>query len=384
MIKKYNDQCDVIDEFQNERKTLQKRIASLKNDKIDDKYTIRVLREKLKILETTQNRTRNVRKLITSSFRSSTADQEMTVNINATDRFEKTKRSVVISNSTIFIEDKAKFEHWLSTMQNKLEANVDWYSNERMTMTYVNTRLDEETYKHISTRLNKNFSRRYLIVNEIFENLKRVYVDLNKMQTTMNAFIRLTQVNKYVEFHIFWNEFQRLMTEMNLFDHFLLIELKRKMFYRLQNVMFSEFNIVQDIYELARLTQLKENHYKRIDDVKSRRRSSAVVIVAAEIETKVVINRTINIITISISINNKIEQIFAETMIWNFNQFRISTSRVIFKTFNFDWIKEKFIKTNKCFNCDESSHLNRDCSKFRKFKVAEMNVKNDTKKSRKK
>jgi hypothetical protein len=105
------------------------------------------------------------------------------------------------------------------------------------------------------------------------------------------------------------------MTEMNLFDHFLLIELKRKMFYRLQNVMFSEFNIVQDIYELARLTQLKENHYKRIDDVKSRRRSSAVVIVAAEIETKVVINRTINIITISISINNKIEQIFAETMI---------------------------------------------------------------------
>jgi hypothetical protein len=76
-------------------------------------------------------------------------------------------------------------------MQNKLEANVDWYSIERMTMTYVNTRLDEETYKHISTRLNKNFSRRYLIVNEIFEDLKRVYVDFNKMQTTMNAFIRL-------------------------------------------------------------------------------------------------------------------------------------------------------------------------------------------------
>jgi hypothetical protein len=26
------------------------------------------------------------------------------------------KRSVVISNSTIFIEDKAKFEHWLAIM----------------------------------------------------------------------------------------------------------------------------------------------------------------------------------------------------------------------------------------------------------------------------
>jgi vacuolar-type H+-ATPase subunit H len=111
MIKKYNDQCDIIDALQDERKTLKKKIATLKNDKIDDKYTIRALREKLKILETAQNRTRNVRELITSSFRSSTADQEMTADINASDRLEKTKRSVVTSNSTIFIEDKAKFEH---------------------------------------------------------------------------------------------------------------------------------------------------------------------------------------------------------------------------------------------------------------------------------
>jgi predicted nuclease with TOPRIM domain len=111
MNKKYNEQCDLIDELQNEKKALQEKITSLKNDKIDDKYIIRVLREKLKILETAQNRTRNVRKLITSSFRSSTADQKMIADINASDRFEKTKRSVVISNSTIFIEDKTKFEH---------------------------------------------------------------------------------------------------------------------------------------------------------------------------------------------------------------------------------------------------------------------------------
>jgi septal ring factor EnvC (AmiA/AmiB activator) len=111
MIKKYNDQCDIINALQDERKILKKKIAILKNDKIDDKYTIRALREKLKILETAQNRIRNVREFITSSFKSSTADQEMTADINASDRFEKTKRSVVISNSTIFIEDKAKFEH---------------------------------------------------------------------------------------------------------------------------------------------------------------------------------------------------------------------------------------------------------------------------------
>ncbi len=113
MNKKYNEQCDLIDEFQNERKILQERIANLKNDKIDDKYIIRVLRERLKILKTAQNRTRNARDFITSSFVSSFVNHiaEMTADINALNRFEKTKRSLLISNSTIFIENKAKFEH---------------------------------------------------------------------------------------------------------------------------------------------------------------------------------------------------------------------------------------------------------------------------------
>jgi hypothetical protein len=202
----------------------------------------------------------------------------------------------------------------------------------------------------------------------------------------MNAFIRLTQINKYVEFHMFWNEFQRLMTKMNLFDHFLLIELKRKMFYRLQDVMFSEFNIVQDIYELARLTQLKENHYKRIDDVKSRRRSSAVANVVVEIDTKTAISRTMSITTTSISINERAESIFAESTIWNLNQYRSSNFRMpnILRTFNLDSVREKFMKADKCFNCDESNHLSRDCSKLRKLRIVEMNVGDDTKKSKKK
>jgi hypothetical protein len=91
----------------------------------------------------------------------------------------------------------------------------------------------------------------------------------------------------------------------------------------------------------------------------------------------------VSITTISISINEKIEQISVETTIWNFNQFRISTSRVISRTSNFDLTKEKFMKADKCFNCDESNHLIRDCSKFRKFRVAEMNVRDDTEESKK-
>jgi hypothetical protein len=77
--------------------------------------------------------------------------------------------------------------------------------------------------------------------------------------------------------------------------------------------MLFEFNIIQNIYELARLIQLKKDHYKRIDDVKSRRRSNAII--TAEIETKTTIHKTINIIMISTWINEKMKHISAKTTI---------------------------------------------------------------------
>ncbi len=131
------------------------------------------------------------------------------------------------------------------------------------------------------------------------------------------------------------------------------------MFYKLQDVMSSKFNIVQNIYELARLIQLKANHYKRINDVKSRKRSNAIIIAEIEIETRKAISRTISIITISISINEKAKQTFVETTIWNLNQYRSSNFRTsnISKTFNLDSTKEELMKAKKCFNCNESNHL---------------------------
>jgi hypothetical protein len=121
LIKNYNEQIDVIDEYLIERneylvkkKTLQKKNIILQNELIDQKFVLRTMRQKLKILETTHDRIRNVRDSITSSFVfSSSADHaaKMTADINASNRLEKTKRFAAISNSTIFIENKTKFEH---------------------------------------------------------------------------------------------------------------------------------------------------------------------------------------------------------------------------------------------------------------------------------
>jgi hypothetical protein len=88
-------------------------------------------------------------------------------------------------------------------MQNKLKANENWYLIERMIIIYVSIKLNEKAYKHISSQLNKNFIRRYIIVDELFEDLKKVYANSNKMQTVMNAFTRLTQIKIFAKFHVF-------------------------------------------------------------------------------------------------------------------------------------------------------------------------------------
>jgi hypothetical protein len=71
--------------------------------------------------------------------------------------------------------------------------------------------------------------------------------------------------------------------------------------------MSSEFNIIQNIYELARLAQLKEDHYKRIDDAKFRKRSNADTTAGttAEFETKAIVIKTMNTTTISTFNNEK-------------------------------------------------------------------------------
>ncbi len=75
------------------------------------------MKQKLKTLKiVAQNHIKNMRESITSSYQSFDSHAKMIanifININAViDRSEKFKRSAIISNSVIFIENKNKFDH---------------------------------------------------------------------------------------------------------------------------------------------------------------------------------------------------------------------------------------------------------------------------------
>jgi hypothetical protein len=66
-------------------------------------------------------------------------------------------------NSSILIDDKnSNIEDWLSTMKNKLEENVDWFSIETNKRAYVRTRIDEDAMKHLTSRFKKKSIKSFL------------------------------------------------------------------------------------------------------------------------------------------------------------------------------------------------------------------------------
>ncbi len=90
-----------------------KKILALKKNNKNLKSFIRFLRKQIKNLkiEKSNEHVKNVSKSFLSLYNAFDSRAEMIAIINATNRLEKTKRSVIIFDSTVFIEDKDKFEH---------------------------------------------------------------------------------------------------------------------------------------------------------------------------------------------------------------------------------------------------------------------------------
>ncbi len=90
-----------------------KKILALKKNNKNLKLFIRSLRKQMKNLKI-EKANEHARNALESSFFSYNAfdtHTRMIANINATNYFKKTKRLATILDSTVFIDDKNKFEH---------------------------------------------------------------------------------------------------------------------------------------------------------------------------------------------------------------------------------------------------------------------------------
>ncbi len=161
------------------------------------------------------------------------------------------------SNPSIFIDDKdSVIDEWLSIMRNKMKVNENWYFTKTMKKAYIRIRLEDDAMKHLVTWFKKDSIKSFDSAEDIFDELNRIFDDLNKRMNAMKAFRRLKQLNQYKEFHIFWFEFQRLVSDAKVFDELVLLEdLKNMMSFELQKTLASEAYKVTDLHEFARLCQ---------------------------------------------------------------------------------------------------------------------------------
>ncbi len=113
LTNEYNEQCDLLKKYQKKKNILMKKILALKKNNKNLKSFIQSLKKQIKNLKIKKSNehAQNAFESSSSSYNAFDSCARMTANINATNRLEKTKRSATILNSTIFIDDKNKFEH---------------------------------------------------------------------------------------------------------------------------------------------------------------------------------------------------------------------------------------------------------------------------------
>ncbi len=248
-------------------------------------------------------------------------------------------------DSSILIDDKnSNIEDWLSTMRNKLEENADWFSIETSKRAYVRTQIDEDAMKHLTSRFKKDSIKSFFIAEEIFDDLNRVFDDFNKRINALKTYRRLKQVEANKEFHNFFAKFQRLTSDLEIYDEAILLkDLKDKMFWDLQKTLTSDIYKITDLYEFARLCQFID---QTLRDVNNKTRN---------------FNRDDYEESISkVNINNQ-----ESSRDQNTSRSRSQTSassRVISQAS----MKEQ-VNAFSCYNCGKFEHLTRNCKVFRKL-----------------
>ncbi len=246
-------------------------------------------------------------------------------------------------------------------MRNKLKENANWFSTDVQQKAYVRIRIDDDVMKHLTARFFKNSIKSYTIANEIFDDLYQIFDDSNRRTNALKTYRRLKQIESFKDFNIFWAEFQRLVSDFELYNQKALLEdLKNKMSYELQKAFAIESYKAIDLHEFVKMCRYTNQILRDVNN-KSRREEFSD---DAEREEVIV---TVN----SNQINQNVDRSISRS------RFEISesesNSRAITQSSS-----ENQVNFINCYNCEKSDHYSRNCRQSRKMNsnsfVREMNV----------
>ncbi len=146
--------------------------------------------------------------------------------------FERS-RSQKISDSSLFTDEKnSTWENWYGKIQNKLEINVDLFSNERVKLSYIHSRLFDDAAEIIQARRERDCVNFYKIVDDLLKELAQLFNDSNKKVNFHREYYNLVQ--EFKKFNEFYTQFQCLSFYLDYHEKQLIADLKDKIYLRLR------------------------------------------------------------------------------------------------------------------------------------------------------
>ena len=94
----------------------------------------------------------------------------------------RAKKSTTIPDPPILTNGKdPRFDDWLLLMKQKLRANADHFDTIELQIAYVTSLIAGRAREHIMPRMRDELINKYLIIEDVFEYLKIIYSDLNRV-----------------------------------------------------------------------------------------------------------------------------------------------------------------------------------------------------------
>ncbi len=249
--------------------------------------------------------------------------------------YSERSRSQKIPDSLWFTDEKnSTWENWYGKIQNKLEINVDLFSNERVKLSYVHFRLFDDAADVAQSRRERDCVNLYKIVDDLLKELAELFNDSDKKVNFRREYYNLIQESK--KFSEFYTQFQRLSFYLKYHEKQLIVDLKDKINLRLRFIWIDQLVQSDSLKEIRFYLIHLNNDQRVIREIKNK----VNLIKCIDDLSKIIFHKAV--VTQSVD-HSKPDHLKSRDA--------VLTS-----------VKEADVLVETCFICHKSDHNSRECS----------------------
>ncbi len=245
--------------------------------------------------------------------------------------FERSK-SQKIPDSSLFTDEKnSTWKNWYGKIQNKLEINVDLFSNEWVKLSYIHSRLFDDAAEITQARRERDCVNFYKIVDDLLKELTQLFDDSNKKVNFRREYYNLIQ--EFKKFSEFYTQFQRLFFYLDYHEKQLIADLKDKIHLRLRFIWVDQL-VQPDFLKEIRFYLIHLNNDQRV---------------IREIKNKIK------------HVNDLSKTIFHKATVVTQSVNHSKSDQLKLHDAVLTSVKEADILVKSCFICHKSDHSSKEC-----------------------